>query len=271
MDDDSGIFKIIAGVVVLIIAFKVFGFDNIIKKIKVNDIIDDNGKKYSKEIDDYNDDLENYATKIKNLNLNDLETIMLVMEDQWKLYKYEKNDEFICGYPRVSLKNDGYGVCYGFADDFTAKMNAINPEYDAKNIFCYLDDDKYEDVCVVSIDREAIEISDEIEESDIPKKYGNHVISSIKIPGEEYILTIDPTNLTIGLLNDGEIYLFNNDSNESLIYKKTGNYVLGGDNYYSYHDTFYEMDESVEELSDMYSYEEQKDALNSVHEKVYLK
>lgn len=269
MDNNSGCLPIIVtGFISIIILFKACGVDDVIIKRKYDRESLENALKYSDDITRYNLEVELYAESIRNLDLSDLETIMKVVDDQWKVYKYQQNDEFIYGYPRVSLMKDGYGVCLGFADDFTAKMNEINPEYDAKNIFCYLDDSLYSNnLKTVSIYREVLEETPENLQDNIPEKYGNHTISSVRIPGEDYILTVDPINLTIGLLKDGEIYLFNNNSDDSLIFKEDGNYILGGDNYYSFKDTFYEMDVSMDDLKDMYSYESQEKALK----KVYLK
>ena len=94
-----------------------------------------NSVKYEKEIENYNDKIEKYAKEINSMKLTDIQIFMKIIDDMWKEidgYAFPKNE--IEGYLRLTLDNEKIGVCRNFADDITAKLNAINPEYHARNL-----------------------------------------------------------------------------------------------------------------------------------------
>lgn len=238
--------------------------------------IEENEDIYSRDIDEYNESIDEYAHEINEMGLSDLETIIKLMIDQWEDYDYGEASENINGYDRLNFQHEGKGVCRSFADDFTAKMNAINPEYDAKNLICYLNKNKISNgIEIVNIG----EISTQRERQEnilkelITRRYGNHMISVIHIPDKDYMLAVDSTNLTIGLIKDGKIYDFNNGNDDSLVIKEMGNYVFGGNDILEYDDTFYDMEETTEELTEDYGFDAQVKAMDNIEikEKVLKK
>ncbi len=309
--NQKSIRSIICLILTIIINSKIITFN---MRIDNNQTIEENTKKYSEEIDEYNQSIEDYANYINSLNLTDLQIIMKVINDQWEMYKYGQDEDLITGYYRLSFQENGYGVCTSFADDFTAKMNAINPAYEAKNVYCYVSDSiMKETIEIVDIERKKVSSPEPVrienEEEQYPsyqepndkenqqeeatqepnqstnlitrilfstKVYGNHTVSMIKIPGEEYNLIVDPTNLMIGVIKDGQIYMFNTNSEDTIEYVQKGNIVLGGKDYVSRKDTYYESDDTLEEITCIYSYEEQLEALRYIenldkHNQCYTK
>ena len=274
MDDEgSGILFFIA----LLIAINIIiPSDKKIHKYFIEEM-EDNENKYEADIDEYNKSIDDYAEYISSLNLTDIEVIMKIISDEWEEYKYESPEEMIVGYYRLSLEKEKKGVCREFADDFTSKINAINKEYNASNLFCYADVKEVdENTKIVDINREVNEESfnTPLLLKALTKKYGNHVVSIINIPNEDYMLVVDPVNLLIGVVDDGEIYIFN-DSNEKgiLNYKYPSNYIFGGNDYVKKEVINTNIDESVDYLEKLYGYNAQKEALKSIEEKekVYIK
>ena len=114
-----------------------------IQKSSYKNICDKNTLTYEDEIEAYDKFLEDYATYINSLNLNDLEIIIKVMIDTLnQIDGYGRADNLISGYYGLSFMLEGKGVCTSFADDFTRKMNKINPKYNARNVVVYVDEDK---------------------------------------------------------------------------------------------------------------------------------
>ena len=109
-------------------------------------MIEENKKEYNNVIEQYDKKIEEYALKVKELNLTDFQIVMKVMDDMWSSIKgYGEPTEDIIGFQRLDfLEDDGVGVCRNMADDFTAKLNAINPEFHARNMVVYMKDAKYE-------------------------------------------------------------------------------------------------------------------------------
>lgn len=238
-------------------------------------VIDENKIEYSAEIEEYNKSIEKYSEYINSLNLTHLQIIMKVMSDQWEQYKYCVDEDLKVGYYRLSFQEKGYGVCTSFADDFTAKMNAINPKYEAKNVICnMLEDDDTNEVKIVDLERNVIEVVTDIDKEtklrlSIRKKLlnlGNHAVTMIKIPDEDYYLIVDSTNLMIGLIKNGKIHVFNSNDSEIIEYDKNGNILMGGKDFVSKKDTFYSCDETYNELNEIYGYEEQSEALEYVEQ-----
>lgn len=233
-------------------------------------LTDENKMEYSSEIEEYNKSLEEYSKYINSLNLTHLQTIMKVMSDQWEEYKYCVDEDLIVGYYRLSFQEKGYGVCTSFADDFTAKMNAINPSYEAKNVYCTMTDNLNEkEVEIVDLDRNIIEVVRDDENTSILPKLlntGNHVVTMIKIPDEDYYLIVDSTNLMIGLIKNGKIHVFNSTNPDTIKYTKNGNLLMGGPDYVSKLDTYYSCDETYDELKEIYGCEEQLEALEYIEQ-----
>ena len=192
-------------------------------------------------LQEYDEKINNYAYDINNLNLdNDLDVVMKVLDDMWSDmggYGEPTLDEFSMG--RLAFAKDkGVGVCRHIADDFSARMNAINPEYNARNVAVYIDFNKYTNDSLANIDRTIIESNDTvidnvvednaneienvIDNMHIENIVGNHMISIFKPIGKDYTLVVDATNPSIGVIANGEIYLFSNNNGEGLDFKPLG-------------------------------------------------
>ena len=169
-------------------------------------------------IEEYNEDLEEYASYIRSLNLTQKEIVVKVMSDIYEKYKYKFPTGDVNGFYRFYLYENGYGVCRNIADDFCAKLNAIDSSFNAHIIGCKLNE--------VSKNGEHIryDIMDNIErtieedeEEDMltrgldflnPDNFGNHVVAVINIKGEQIPLVVDPTNLGMGAIINGKIWMF---------------------------------------------------------------
>ena len=101
---------------------------------------------YNEELDEYNNSIEEYAKEINSLNLTDAQIIAKVMDDMWKSTEegYGEGKLDVYGLFRLDInRDDTTALCRNFADDFTAKMNAINPDYEAVNLTVYCDSSCY--------------------------------------------------------------------------------------------------------------------------------
>ena len=202
-------------------------------------VIENNSKVYQSEIKDYDEEIKTYAEHINSMNLSDLEIIMKVMNDMWNsIDGYKTPDMYdAIGYPRLALYMDGYGVCRNMADDFTARMNAINPNYKACNLNVYLKEAEinnirrttlvnYNTIADNSEQEENIDYKSEI----ISNLTGNHMVSCVKLKEDDVLLIVDPTNPSIGVLKNGEITMLSNQMMKGIKIKPVGNLMLGSDN-----------------------------------------
>lgn len=221
---------------------------NISKSIDETEVI------YADELNDYNKEIEAYAKYINSLELSDLEIIVKVMNDMWSNiegYKIPESYDDV-GYDRLSIYMNGYGACRNMTDDFTARLNAINPEYEAFNLIVYLDE-----VEINSIERNIIQdnetvISDTSDSNansntsttsdennnttqesklsvDLSNMIGNHMVSCIKLKEENVLLIVDPTNPSIGILKNGKIHMLSNTKDGVGI--RVSNFLVGIDNF----------------------------------------
>lgn len=237
-------------------------------------IVENNSITYKKEINENNHHINEYADEIKKLHLTDLEIIMKVMNDIWTdIDGYGKAEDLPIGYYRLAFQEEGKGVCTSFADEFCARINAINPEYNARNIVVNLKHNEKGNLETCNIEQHILDnnIGDVQIKSEIGSIedtiFGNHMVSLIDIPGKDLTLMVDATNLLIGIFKNGNIYVLNNNSSEFMSYcyvmngiclpKGYGNYV------YIFADK--EIDSAVaEEVSKEYGIEEQEKALEYV-------
>ena len=214
------------------------GFSTMISS-QYDQVIENNSKVYQSEIKDYDEEIKTYAEHINSMNLSDLEIIMKVMNDMWNsIDGYKTPDMYdAIGYPRLALYMDGYGVCRNMADDFTARMNAINPNYEACNLNVYLKEAEinnirrttlvnYNSIADNSEQEENIDYKSEI----ISNLTGNHMVSCIKLKEDDVLLIVDPTNPSIGVLKNGEIMMLSNQVMKGIKIKPVGNLMLGSDN-----------------------------------------
>lgn len=214
------------------------GFSTMISS-QYDQVIENNSKVYQSEIKDYDEEIKTYAEHINSMNLSDLEIIMKVMNDMWNsIDGYKTPDMYdAIGYPRLALYMDGYGVCRNMADDFTARMNAINPNYEACNLNVYLKEAEinnirrttlvnYNTIADNSEQEENIDYKSEI----ISNLTGNHMVSCVKLKEDDVLLIVDPTNPSIGVLKNGEITMLSNQMMKGIKIKPVGNLMLGSDN-----------------------------------------
>lgn len=214
------------------------GFSTMISS-QYDQVIENNSKVYQSEIKDYDEEIKTYAEHINSMNLSDLEIIMKVMNDMWNsIDGYKTPDMYdAIGYPRLALYMDGYGVCRNMADDFTARMDAINPNYKACNLNVYLKEAEinnirrttlvnYNSIADNSEQEENIDYKSEI----ISNLTGNHMVSCVKLKEDDVLLIVDPTNPSIGVLKNGEITMLSNQMMKGIKIKPVGNLMLGSDN-----------------------------------------
>jgi len=229
-----------------------------------------NSLAYEQQINEYDNYVKEYAQYINSLGLSDLEIIMKVMKDSWDTINgYGKAEDLVVGFYRLSFQEEGKGVCTSFADDFTAKMNAINPKYKAENVYVYMDNSENAPVQRVNIERTMLPDSSETqEETSKEKKYGNHLVSMIRIPEHKICLIVDPTNLMLGIMKNGKIYMFNTMNKDMMEYKINSNFIFSeeffSNNVNEYLQTFNKPVISDEEIENAYGYESQNAAFEKI-------
>ena len=115
-----------------------------------------NSIEYSEEIEKYNESIDAYVEKIRQLNLTDRQIFVKLMYDLWKeIDGYKTPEKYdVLGYHRLSVKFEKIGECRNFSDDLVAKLNAINPEYHARNLVVRLQSSEYQ---LMDIERKILE------------------------------------------------------------------------------------------------------------------
>lgn len=191
-------------------------FDSIIEQ-KIEKIVKENEKKYSLELEQYEQDIKEYAEYVNSLGLTDLEVLIEVMgvEEDFEYKEPTTYDEI--GLYRLSAYMNGYGVCRNFADDAAYRLNAINPSYKACVLATYLQSVEPNNISqnIIEANRPTVLISTEDEESSDLKKYvGNHLVVCLKI--DDALLIMDPTNPSIGLLDKGKIEMFSDNAKDGM-------------------------------------------------------
>ncbi len=181
----------------------------------------------AKILESYDESIGEYAEYIDSLQLDDLETIVKVIDDMWNnIEGYSLDVEGYTNelaYNRLALYTLGYGNCKHMADDFTARMNAINPAYNAYNMIVYL-----KEVAINNTKRTILNSEDPTspaqEENAFDKALlsllkhssGNHVVSCITLPNTNIKLVVDPTNPSIGLLRNGKVVILTENRIEDM-------------------------------------------------------
>ena len=169
-----------------------------------------------KEIDEYLDQVEKYGKRVKRMNLSNIQLFMKVMEDMWKNIQGYKSPKLFkeknAMMDLVLATDDKSGVCRNMAPYVARRLNAINPEFNARVAVVYysifvkgykkakmkrkLIKDSFEGLGERTIDS-------------IKKRTGNHVIVLVDSKEDNAIIALDPTNPGIGVLIEGRIYMFN--------------------------------------------------------------
>jgi len=263
--------KFLSTILAAVIVVNVF-YDDFVR-ISYKRTVKDNTKKYEQEIDLYNEFLKEYANYIKSLELSETEMIIKVIKDIWNdIDGYGKCDDLILGYERLAFQVEGKGVCLSFADDFTARINAINPGYDAKNIIVYMNElEQGKTKKVIDLERNFLEKSSNVDEDILKKKkeFGNHRVSVMELKDKNLYLVVDPTNLLIGVLRNGEIKILNTNDEKIMDYRFDSSTYLSLESMKElkadYKDTFEEPAISEKEINELYGFDAQEDALDKVN------
>lgn len=162
----------------------------------------------SSVLNEYDVFLNEYAKYINNLELSDLEIIIKVMTDIWyEVDGYGKPEETIVGLYNLSFIKEGVGVCTSFADEFTNRMNRINYRYNARNIILDSIEKKDIEAEVIDVERPIINSNDNNSQDDY--KYSGHMVSAVDLIDEDITLIVDTTNIMLGILKNGKVYMFN--------------------------------------------------------------
>ncbi len=212
-----------------------------INQINIENIYDNEDLRKLEQIKkQYQDDISKYADEINELNLEDLEIIIKEMADMWKnIYGY-KSPNFLYdekGIFQYNLYYTNYGVCREFASDCAVRLNEINSSYNAQAVAV-----KFKDVYLNDLPRNIFGETEKSAENSflselllnlIIKEMGNHMVVLLTIPDKNYTLLIDPTNPSIGLVDNGNIYIFGSNQ----VYKDYMEFV--DVNYYKNWDEFF--------------------------------
>ena len=235
-------------------------------------------------IEEYNEDLEEYASYIKSLNLTQKEIVVKVMSDIYEKYKYKYKFPTgdVNGFFRFYLFENGYGVCRNIADDFCAKLNAIDPSFNAHIIGCKLNkvDENGEDIHYDIMDNieRIIEAEDEEDTLTVESRFlnpdtiGNHAVAVINIKGEPVPLVVDPTNLGMGGIINGKIWMFYTIENadDAIDARLLSTIFISEDPLSIVTDFFDSLDfrELFDDLKERYGTDSLEETLENVREKV---
>lgn len=247
-------------------------------------------------IQEYDEKIAEYADYIQSLQLNsDLEVVMKVIDDMWKEIKYGTPTKDIASLYRLALTGDEkVGECRNIADDFSARMNAINPEYNARILTVYGEENYFEEEKTADIKRtkktdETIidsentttnnnnnqSMNEEIDrifnDINITEYAGNHMVSIFEPIGKNYTLVVDPTNPSIGIIANGEIYMFQPTNKNGIKFKPIGQvtYVKNYDftdirNEFLKSFISFKSEEELQEISNEWNLEKQNEALKTI-------
>ena len=117
--------------------------------------------------------------------------LMYDMRKEIVSYNMNAAYDFSMAYRLAFTYQGGEGVCKNMADDLTAKLNAINPDLNARNLIVYDGNKKIEDIYKIT---------------------GNHMVTIISPKDEDYTIVIDPTNAVIGFIVNGKIKMLYKNS-----------------------------------------------------------
>lgn len=221
----------------------------------------------------YQEDIENYAKSIQDLQMSDLTIMMQVMNDMWNnIYGYDVVGEHFGNDFCYNLYYYNRGVCRDFADDYAKRMNEINPEYKAQVVSVLIEDAEVNNI-------KRYDFSNQKETEDnfslflgnvICETIGNHAVVLLSVPNTSYTLVVDPTNPSIGLLENGKIYMLGSDkaSSNMMQFSKVKFLPEGGSEkeFYRKYYQSYRNGITIEEAMEKYGIESQNMALEDVQE-----
>ncbi|MFV0250208.1 MAG: hypothetical protein ACK5HP_04170 [Bacilli bacterium] len=254
-------------------------FLNLMYEIYLSDIINENEKEYQIEIENYNKKIENYASLINKMDLTDIEIFMKVMDDMWEdIEGYGQPEKNIIGFLRLDFEtSNGVGVCRNMADDVVAKLNAINPDYNARNLIVYLTEDYR---ILANIEQKISNRNELIQEQQadnnqkdlITNLIGNHVVVVVDLKESGLSLVLDPTNPSIYIYKNMKLYNLNSDDGKGLNLRPIGNQIFLVDTFETtstkiisiIKSTISSFNYSTDELKELYGIDAQNNALNNV-------
>ena len=186
-------------------------------------VYNDSVRENKELLEEYNQRIDDYTDYIKSLNIdNDLDLVMKIIYDMWNEmdgYGNAKNDPM--GIYRIAFADVGSaGVCRNIADDFSARLNRINPKYDSRTLVVDGKFEYYEEMA--NIDRRYATEYENTENNEGIDFIGNHMVSTFKPTFGDYTLVVDPTNPVIGIIVNGKIYVFSGTNGKGLEYKPLG-------------------------------------------------
>lgn len=196
---------------------------------------------------------------------------------------YGEPQKDITGFLRLDLMNeDGVGVCRNMADDVAAKLNEINPEFNARILYVTMNDGDY---YLCNIQRKfandsASSSSSSNENNDTEEnnfvtdvleniyEVANHAVVLFDMPGEDITMIADPTNPSLGLFKNGEIYMFSKPDGKGYSPAAFSQSLTGFEGLNDYGNTKIESYFSkgdIEVLREKYGIDAENKALEEVH------
>ena len=155
-------------------------------------------QKYANEIEEYKEKVKKYSLKFDIQTQSDIEIIMRVMKDMHKTIRgYGEPKIDAKGYEGMDVMDkDGIGNCSNMAENVADKLNAINPEYNARTISLYANGEDYE---CANISKNIIEGNIRINEiGNVTQIYINEELSTRTIDyGDTVIISEYKENLVL--------------------------------------------------------------------------
>lgn len=249
--------------------------------------IKDNAIEYAADIEAYNNKVKQYAAEVNSMNLDDVQIFMKVMDDMWGSIKgYKKPELNLSGFYELDLATeDGYGVCRNMASDVAKKLNAINPEYNARVMPVRMEDNYFK---IANIERTVLQDDPTVMENDeageapsiLGDMFGNHMVTLVDIKEDNLTIVLDPTNPGIGIYKNGDIIMLNPPQNpergEKVEYEAkeyTSAVIVRGEGMQGvvdvvadYFSTYEKANLTYEQIQEKYGLEAQNKALKEVRE-----
>lgn len=165
-------------------------------------------KKYSYEtnkdvLKEYNQYVQEYAEEFNNIE-SDLDVFARLIYDCWEENEYKPVKEEPFEYERLSMYKNKYGDCANMSDDLVAKLNEINPDYNARKLEVNLisDNKAFAEEMNLDENKYLIYLQDK-------KILPNHMITLVDV-GDDIVI-LDPANTATGTLKDGKVIIFDDD------------------------------------------------------------
>ena len=248
---------------------------------------------FEEDIQKYNEKINKYAKEVNAMNLDDVQIYMKVMNDMWgSIQGYGIPKKNIMGFPELDLATeDGYGVCRNMASDVAKKLNAINPNYNARTMIVQMGDDgKY---TVANIKRNFVqsiqndEQSEEQEQKEETQEEqnngfkledftGNHLVTLVDSTEDNLIIVLDPTNPGIGIYKEGKITMLNSNKEDAKIFdakEYVSSFITKGgmenitDVIKDYVKSFEKSNLTDKQIEEKYGIEAQNNSLNYIKQK----